>query len=113
LTSYQGTVTAASDWNSPAERMRVRPALPGSDEPVFHENGNKRSMLPSMERNRVATALSKPRLKRAIGVIDRPATERQSHYFLASLPRQFDAVPHFNETPALKPLAWTSQSETG
>lgn len=39
-----------------------------------------------------------PRLERAIGVIYRPRTERQSHYFYASLPRQFDAVIHLDET---------------
>ena len=34
--------------------------------------------------------LTAPRLERAIGVIYRPETELQSHYFRASLPRQFD-----------------------
>ena len=36
FTTYQGTVTAASDWGAPAERKRVRPALPGSYEAMFH-----------------------------------------------------------------------------
>ena len=30
FSTFQGTVTAASDWDGPAERKRVRPALPGS-----------------------------------------------------------------------------------
>jgi len=34
--------------------------------------------------------LGRPRLERAIGVIYRPETELQSHYFQAVLPRQFD-----------------------
>ena len=113
LTTYQGTVTAASDWNSPVERKRVRPALSGSYEHVFHQSGVERFMLPLIERNRAATALTTPRLERAIGVIYRPDTERHSHYFLASLPRQFDAVLHFDRTRALKPLEWTSHWETG
>src|SRR5882724_2102027 len=29
FTTHHGTVTAASDWGGPAERKRVRPALPG------------------------------------------------------------------------------------
>ena len=29
FTTHHGTVTAASDWNGPAERKRVRPALAG------------------------------------------------------------------------------------
>ena len=39
FTTYGGTVTAASDWGSPAERKRVRPALDGSYESLFHETG--------------------------------------------------------------------------
>src|SRR6266536_1796661 len=35
--TYAGTVTAASDWDQPAQRKRVRPALPGSVEALFLE----------------------------------------------------------------------------
>jgi erythromycin esterase-like protein len=44
------------------------------------------------------------RLERAIGVIYLPETERQSHYFYADLPNQFDAVIHVDRTHALSPL---------
>ena len=44
------------------------------------------------------------RLQRAIGVIYRPDTERQSHYFYTRLAQQFDAVIHIDETSALEPL---------
>jgi erythromycin esterase-like protein len=44
------------------------------------------------------------RLQRAIGVIYRPETERQSHYFFTHLARQFDALLHWDETHALEPL---------
>jgi hypothetical protein len=44
-------------------------------------------------------------------VIYRPETERQSHYFWARLPDQFDAVLHFDETRAVKPLESTVQWE--
>jgi hypothetical protein len=40
------------------------------------------------------------RLERTIGVIYRPETERQSHYFGARLVEQFDAVLHFDKTRA-------------
>ena len=43
-------------------------------------------------------------LERAIGVIYRPYTERQSHYFHASVARQFDAVLHYDTTRAVEPL---------
>jgi erythromycin esterase-like protein len=57
--------------------------------------------------------LREPRLERAIGVIYRPETERQSHYFRAHLPDQFDAVLHFDETRAVKPLEVTTEWEAG
>src|SRR5438128_3350977 len=37
FTTYTGTVTAASEWDGPAERKRVRPALEDSYEASFHE----------------------------------------------------------------------------
>ncbi len=111
--TYQGTVTAASDWDAPAERKRVRPALAGSYESLFHDAGIRRFMLPLREKNPAARALAEPRLERAIGVIYLPETERQSHYFYAHLSQQFDAVLHFDETHAVEPLERSSQWHTG
>lgn len=45
------------------------------------------------------------RLQRAIGVIYRPDTERASHYYHASLPRQFDEYIWFDGSRAVTPLA--------
>jgi erythromycin esterase-like protein len=45
-----------------------------------------------------------PLLERAIGVVYRPDTERESHYFWANLSLQFDAVFHLDETEAVEPL---------
>ncbi len=55
-------------------------------------------------REEVRGELAEPRLERAIGVIYRPETELQSHYFQASLPNQFDAWIWFDETEAVEPL---------
>ncbi|GJI99904.1 hypothetical protein RugamoR64_04430 [Duganella rhizosphaerae] len=104
LTTYSGTVTAASDWDGPAERKRVRPALPGAYETLLHQTGIPRFVLPFRNHPDANQALWKQRLERAIGVIYRPETERQSHYFHAHLSQQFDAVLHFDETRALTPL---------
>jgi erythromycin esterase-like protein len=104
FTTYSGTVTAATDWDDPGERKRVRPALPDSYEFGFHETGTPRFFIDLRNGARSSGLLSKPRLERAIGVIYRPETERVSHYFRADLPRQFDAVYHFDETRALEPL---------
>ena len=100
FTTYTGTVTAASDWDGPAETKRVRPALPGSWEAVFHATGLPGFLLPLRDRGEWAAR----RLERAIGVIYRPETERASHYFHARLSHQFDAVLHFDETRAVQPL---------
>ena len=37
FTTYDGTVTAASDWDGPAERKNVRPGHPDSYEALFHD----------------------------------------------------------------------------
>jgi erythromycin esterase-like protein len=55
-------------------------------------------------RGPAAELLRQPMLERAIGVIYRPRTERQSHYFTASLPNQFDIVIHVDETRGVEPL---------
>jgi len=82
----------------------VRPARPDSYEAVMHATGIERFMLPLRDPGRHTRALEEPRLERAIGVIYRPGTERQSHYFFALLPEQFDALLHFDVTRAVEPL---------
>jgi len=104
FTTYDGRVTAASDWDGDAEHKRVRPALEGSYEAVFHATGIARFFLPLRDPSPVRDALMEARLERAIGVLYRPQTERQSHYFMAQLPRQFDAVVHIDRTTAVEPL---------
>jgi erythromycin esterase-like protein len=71
FTTYTGTVTAASDWEDPAERKLVRPALPGSVEELFHEVGEKAFWVPFGSAPRAAEALRAARLERAIGVVYR------------------------------------------
>ena len=103
FTTYSGDVTATANWDEMAQRKRVRPALSGSYEALFHEVGMPRFILP-LHVDTVGAALKPARLERAIGVVYRPETERLSHYFFADLPEQFDAVIHIDETTAVKPL---------
>ncbi len=112
FSTYQGTVTAASDWGGDAERKRVRPALAGSYEALFHEVGIPDFLL-DLRDVETRKALRGPLLERAIGVIYKPETERWSHYFEARLPDQFDAVLHFDETRAVEPLERAPAWETG
>jgi erythromycin esterase-like protein len=113
FTTYTGTVTAASDWDGPAERKRVRPALPQSYESLFHDAPPPRFLLLTRKDEKLAETLRAERLERAIGVIYRPQTERLSHYFRARLSDQFDAVMHFDETRAVEPLERTTRWEAG
>jgi erythromycin esterase-like protein len=106
-----GTVTAADDWGGPARRMAVRPALAGSYESLFHAAGIRRFAMRPVAGGR--PVLPEPLLQRAIGVVYRPETERQSHYFEAALSRQFDLVLHYDETRAVEPLERTAEWEAG
>jgi erythromycin esterase-like protein len=102
FTTHDGTVRAASDWDEPAQVRRVRPALPGSWERLFHELGHERfALLPDAA---LRAQLDVPLLERAIGVIYLPETERRSHYFSARIGSQFDAVLHVDRTRALEAL---------
>ena len=76
FTTYEGTVTAASDWGAPAERKRVRRALPGSWEELFHE----RELGPVLARSRRAAGP-------AAGARDRRRLPARDRARLALLPR--------------------------
>ncbi|MFL5802360.1 MAG: erythromycin esterase family protein [Roseiflexaceae bacterium] len=132
FSTYTGTVTAASDWDAPAERKRVRPALPDSYEALFHTvamgavgaervvGATAAAVKPQLDfllllrdGGYVAEQLRAERLERAIGVIYAPETERWSHYFHARLADQFDAVIYIDETRAVEPLERTAGWERG
>ncbi len=74
-----------------------------SYERLCHETGMRRFLL-NLRNDAMRTALGKPRLERAIGVIYRPESERASHYFQAELPWQFDEYVWFDEARAVTPL---------
>jgi erythromycin esterase-like protein len=111
--TYEGTVTAASDWDEPAERKRVRPALPGSYEALFREGGKNNRFVNLTGSEPAIRRLAEPYLERAIGVIYRPETERHSHYFHARLTQQFDGVLYYDTTRAVEPLERTGLWERG
>lgn len=113
FSTHRGTVTAASNWDEPAQRKRVRPGLDGSYEALFHEVGTPNFLLDLAANEEVRTLMLQPRLERAIGVIYRPETERMSHYFSARLADQFDAILHYDVTRAVEPLEQTGHWEKG
>ena len=104
FTTHSGTVTAASDWESPAELKTVRPALEDSIEYLMHRTGVDRFLLPIRGRKKLQEHFHGHLLERAIGVVYLPESERLSHYFHSDVAAQFDAVIHFDKTHAVKPL---------
>lgn len=111
FTTYNGEVSAASAWDAPVERKRVRDARPGSYEYLLHDADIGDAMVPIRGNAAVARTLLEPRLERAIGVIYRPESEMASHYFQACMADQFDAVIHIDRSSALVPLERTPQWE--
>jgi erythromycin esterase-like protein len=101
-TTHAGTVTAASEWDSPAQLKNVRPSREDSHENLMHRTGHD-FLLPLRGNADLQKQLGQ-RLERAIGVVYLPESERVSHYFQSELGRQFDAILHFDTTRAVKPL---------
>lgn len=104
FSTYDGFVTAASDWDAPSEHKKINPGLEGSYEELFHHIKYKNFSLDLRGNKQIEHYLTIPRLQRAIGVIYRPDTERDSHYFFTHLPYQFDSIIHFDRTTAVEPL---------
>ena len=102
-----GSVAAADDWDAPMRVQSVRPAQARSYERLFHDSGVAAGLLHlrAPRRGEVRAELLATRLERAIGVIYRPETELQSHYFEACLPQQFDEYAWFDATTAVSPLS--------
>ena len=106
---YQGTVTAASAWDMPAEFKRVPPAREGSYEAIFHQAG-----LPAFYLGLKRFApdampdgwLYQTRDERAIGVVYHAERERFGNYVPSQLARRYDAYYFFDETLAVEPLDW-------
>jgi len=99
-----GNVYAASDWGESGRVRAVRAPRPGSHEAVFQQAGVPAFSLVLRGNEALKTALAEPMLQRAIGVIYRPESELQSHYFTARLPQQFDAAIFFAASDAVTPL---------
>ncbi len=102
----RGTVAAARDWDGPMTVMTLRPAHPESYERLCRESGVEAFLLHLREpsRKEVRSELATARLERAVGVVYRPETELESHYFHASLPYQFDEYIWLGETRAVRPI---------
>lgn len=105
MATDRGEVAAADNWDEPMQVKQVIPSRPDSWEQLFLRAGVPASLTDWRdEQNELRQALAQPRLERAIGVIYRPLTERQSHYFRAILAEQFDALIWLEQTSAVTPI---------
>lgn len=104
FSTYEGTVTAASEWGGMPQYKTINPGIDSSYEQLFHQLNTRDFILYPAESKELVHYLQLPRLQRAIGVIYRPGMERLSHYYFTHLPYQFDCLIHIDKTQALKPL---------
>lgn len=109
-----GEVTAALDWGGDQMTMKVTKSLTGSWEDLLHVVSiaahMPQYMLNLVDNGSTKGALTRAmeagnKLERAIGVIYRPLTEMQSHYFTADLTAQFDICVWFDSSSAVGSLS--------
>ena len=104
FTTFDGNVTASSEWGASAECKKVNKALSESVENLFHKVDIPKFYLITKDHPEVIAALPVHSLERAIGVVYLPETERQSHYFYVDIANQFDAIIHIDKTSAVQPI---------
>lgn len=106
MSTDRGQVAAADDWDGAMLIKDIRPSLPDSWEQQFLKAGVPASLTDwrDPQRTELRSALSSTLLERAIGVIYRPDTERQSHYFEAVMADQFDAMVWIEQTQPVTAL---------
>ncbi len=108
FTTFGGTVTAAIEWGESPRHLVLEPAVDDSHEAMLHDVaktvGTPDIVLLPNESESLSRALATERLERAVGVVYRPRTERQSHWLRARLTEQFDAIIHIDRTSAVVPL---------
>jgi erythromycin esterase-like protein len=80
FTTYTGEVTAATEWGSDGQTMKVRPALPESYSALFHATGAPNFLLILRGGGeQLARSLGEPRPRRsARAIISRPACRDSS-----------------------------------
>jgi len=112
FSTYEGQVTAASNWGETPENKDLLPALPNSHSDIFHRAELGNFILNLREKNKATEILKQPLLQRFVGVIYHPETELLSHYFHASLTKQFDFFVHIDNTNALEAITAIPKLET-
>ncbi len=106
--TYEGTVTAAPDWDAEPEFMVLPPAAPGSLEAIFHDSGLSRCLL-NLRALVVAEVPSdsfvyKRLPERVAGVVLNPARPDIQQYVSGKVAQKYDAYFFYDKTLAVAPL---------
>lgn len=101
FSTYTGSVLAANNWGEEPKITLLNPGIKGSYEYMFHSTKLQDFLLIIRNNSELKELLSKRLLQRAIGVVYRPDTEIQSHYYMTNLARQFDAILHIDTSHAI------------
>jgi len=104
MTTYSGSVRAATGWGTRDRVRRLRPAIAGSWSQLLHTVGLPAFVLVLRDGLGAQPELTERRLDRGVGVTYLPEAEVENHYVYSSLARRFDAVIHIDTTSALAPL---------
>lgn len=104
MTTYSGSVRAASGWATVDRRKTLLPAAAGSWSRLFHEAGLPAFLLVFRDNPGFAAELDRSAPDRAVGVTYLPQTELANHYWNSSPARRFDALIHIDATRAVTPL---------
>jgi erythromycin esterase-like protein len=97
FSTYAGTVVAAHEWGGEGRLQPLLPAQSRSDAAVLHAAIPGNFYLLTSDPV-LQPVLGAARLQRAVGVVYLPETELQSHYVMAVIAGEFDAVIHIDIT---------------
>lgn len=100
--TYQGSVIAGEEWESPMKVMKVPPARVGSVEDLLHKESEEDRLLIFDKTEKQRFDLIMPH--RAIGVVYNPEHENRRNYQLSVLSSRYDAFMYLDQTTELHPL---------
>ena len=104
ITTFSGSVRAATGWTTPDRVKTLRPAIEGSWSRLLHDVGLPAFILVFRGNADLIDALDRQQLDRDIGVNYLPDAELEKHYWHSSPAKRFDALIHIDTTRALLPL---------